>query len=107
MSEAIVVLVTVAEVEEAEAMAEVLVGEGLAACVNVVGAVRSIYRWKGQVCRDREQLMIVKSRREIFHELESRIRELHPYEVPEIIALPVDLGSAAYLRWIVEQTARR
>jgi len=107
VSDAIVALVTVAAVAEAEAMAEALVSDGLAACVNIVDGVRSIYCWKGQVCRDQEQLLIIKSRREIFTQLEARIHELHSYEVPEIIALPVELGSSAYLQWIAEQTARR
>jgi periplasmic divalent cation tolerance protein len=104
MSEELVVLVTVGSREAAEAMAETLVGERLAACVNVVGPVRSIYRWHGEVCRDDEHLMIVKTTRSRYAELERRIGELHTYEVPEVIALPIERGAASYLAWLRAET---
>lgn len=77
-----------------------LVAEGLAACVNQVPGVVSVYRWEGKVQRDREQLLIIKTRNDVYPALEERIRGLHPYEVPEIIALPLARGSGDYLAWI-------
>lgn len=104
MSEALIVLVTAPAGEAAERLAEALVGEQLAACVNLVGPVRSIYRWEGRVCRDDEQLLIIKTTRARFTALEARVRALHSYDVPEIIALPIERGSAAYLEWIKSVT---
>jgi periplasmic divalent cation tolerance protein len=104
MTEARVVLVTVPSREEGERIAEVVVGECLAACVNIVGPIRSIYRWQGQVCRDDEHLLLLKTCRDRYGELETRILELHPYDVPEVIALPVDEGAMPYLSWIHDQT---
>ena len=99
--DALVVLVTVPNAETAEKLAEALVGEQLAACVNVLDGVRSTYRWKGAVERDDELLCICKTTRAAFDRLRARIVELHPYEVPEVIALPVELGHAPYLAWIM------
>jgi uncharacterized protein involved in tolerance to divalent cations len=99
-TEALVVLVTVPDAETADRLAEALVGERLAACVNVLGGVRSIYRWKGAVERDQELLCLCKTTRAGFDRLRARVVELHPYEVPEVIALPVELGHAPYLAWI-------
>jgi periplasmic divalent cation tolerance protein len=92
--------VTVGSVEDGARIARVLVEERLAACVNLVDGIRSIYRWQGTVSDDRECLMLVKARAERFPELERRIRELHGYEVPEVIALDVTAGSAPYLEWL-------
>ena len=104
MTDHIVVLVTVAGVEEARTIARSLVTERLAACVNVVPGLVSFYVWKGEVSEDPEILLVMKTRRELFSALEARIRELHPYEVPEVIALPVEAGSAPYLAWLSEST---
>jgi periplasmic divalent cation tolerance protein len=98
--EGIIVFVTASKEEEAVAIARVLVEERLAGCVNIVGGVRSIYRWEGNLEDDREVLMIVKTRRELFPLLEKRVKELHSYTVPEIIALPVAEGSLDYLAWL-------
>jgi periplasmic divalent cation tolerance protein len=98
--DALVVLVTVPNAETADKIAEALVGERLAACVNVVGGVRSIYRWKGVVERDQELLCVCKTTRAAFERLRARVVELHPYELPEVIALPIELGHAPYLEWI-------
>jgi len=88
----------------AERIAATVVGERLAACVNIVPGLTSIYRWEGQVQRDAELLLLIKTRQAIYPLLESRIRALHPYQVPEIIALPIQAGSAAYLNWIAANT---
>ena len=98
--EALVVLVTVPNAETADKLGEALVGERLAACVNVIDGVRSIYRWKGAVERDDELLCVCKTTRAGFERLRARVVELHPYELPEVIALPIERGHAAYLDWI-------
>ncbi|HEX6835064.1 MAG TPA: divalent-cation tolerance protein CutA [Polyangia bacterium] len=99
-TDALLVLVTVPNAETGERLAEALVGERLAACVNVVGGVRSVYRWKGAVERDEELLCVCKTTRGGFERLRARVVELHPYELPEVVALPVALGHAPYLDWI-------
>jgi periplasmic divalent cation tolerance protein len=100
MSEFVVVLVTVGSADEAERLAEAVVSEQLAACVNIVGPIRSIYMWKGELQRDDERLLVLKTRAVLFPALERRVRELHSYETPEVVALPVTAGSAAYLEWL-------
>lgn len=99
-TEALVVLVTVPNDETADKLAEALVGERLAACVNVVGGVRSVYRWKGAVERDQELLCVCKTTRAGFERLRARVVELHPYELPEVIALPLAEAHAPYVEWI-------
>lgn len=100
MGDGLIVLVSVPNAETAGKLAEALVGERLAACVNVVGGVRSIYRWKGAVERDEELLCVCKTTRAVFERLRARVVELHPYEVPEVVALPIEAGHAPYLAWI-------
>ncbi len=103
MTDAIVVLVTASSADEASRLARSVVGEKLAACVNLVPGVRSIYRWQGEVCDERETLLIIKTVRAELARLETRITELHSYDVPEVIALPIEGGAAAYLTWIATQ----
>lgn len=98
-----VVLVTAPSVAEAEAIAQALVQEGLAACVSLM-PIRSIYTWQGQLNKDEEWQLVIKTNLNRFTALEARIRQLHSYEVPEIIALPILYGSQHYLSWIAEQT---
>lgn len=105
MQEFVVVYVTAGSPEEADKLARALVEERLAACVNRIKSVQSIYRWQGQVEQSDEELLIIKSRRDLFPALEKRVRELHSYEVPEIVALPLVDGSANYLKWLGEQVA--
>jgi len=102
MSERIVVLCTVGRVDEAERIAEEVVGRRLAACASIVPAIVSIYRWQGKVERDEERLLILKTRAEQFEALREAIVALHPYEVPEVIALPLSAGHAPYLSWLDE-----
>ncbi len=104
MTHVSVVFVTVGKEEEALALGQALVQERLAACVNIVSGVRSIYRWKGEVCDDRELLMIMKTRTSLVQALQDRIKALHSYDVPEIIALPVDQGLPEYLDWVLENS---
>ena len=100
----VVVLVTCPNRKVAEAVGQAAVEERLAACANIVPGLTSMYRWEGKLCRDREVLVIMKTRRPRFQALARRVRALHPYSVPEIIALPVVTGFPAYLTWIVEST---
>jgi periplasmic divalent cation tolerance protein len=102
VSERLLVLTTVARAEDAERIAEELVGRRLAACVNVLPGVRSIYRWKGAVERDEERLLLVKTRADRYEALREALLALHPYEVPELVAVPIERGSEAYLRWLDE-----
>lgn len=101
--EPLIVLVTASRVEEASRIARALVEERLAACVNVIAGLRSTYRWQGAVEHADEWLLVIKSARHLLPDLEARVRVLHSYTVPEVIALPIVGGSAAYLRWLEEQ----
>jgi len=103
MQDFIVVYVTAGSTEEGERLAQALVDERLAACVNRVSGVRSVYRWEGKLEQSEEELLIIKTRMELFGRLEKRVRELHSYSVPEVIALPIVQGSDGYLRWLEEQ----
>ncbi|MER3556775.1 MAG: divalent-cation tolerance protein CutA [Thermus sp.] len=99
-----VVLMTVPTEEKAREIARTLVEEGLAACVNIVSGLTSIYRWQGQVVEDKELLLIVKTTTFRFPALRERVQGLHPYTVPEIIALPIAEGHKDYLDWLREST---
>jgi periplasmic divalent cation tolerance protein len=104
MSEPIVVLITCGSEEEAVKISNALVEERLAACVNLISPVRSIYRWEGKICDEKEWLLIIKTQRIRFDELEKKVKSLHSYSVPEIIALPIIEGSSSYLNWLAEMT---
>src|SRR5215210_4693837 len=98
MKDFIVIYVTVSSAEEGERIARALVEARLAACVNRIAAVRSTYRWQGQVEQSDEQLLIIKTSKELFAAVQTQVRGLHSYSVPELIALPVVDGSEEYLR---------
>jgi periplasmic divalent cation tolerance protein len=98
----VVALSTAPSSEKAAELARILVGEGLAACVNVVPGVRSIYRWQGEIHDDAEVLCVIKTRRDRLEALRARLVALHPYEVPELVALDVTGGHAPYLAWLDE-----
>jgi periplasmic divalent cation tolerance protein len=104
MPEYIQVLTTVEHREDAERIARALVEQRLAACAQIVGPVASIYRWHGRIETAQEWQCWAKSRRDLYGQIEQAIRSLHPYEVPEILALPVLAGSAAYLAWVEGET---
>ena len=104
MSERVVALSTVGTAEDAERIARTLVERGLAACVNVVPGLVSIYRWKGEVQRDGELLLVIKTRADRFEAMREALVAMHPYEVPELIALPIGAGHAPYLAWLDESS---
>ena len=100
MTDKIVVLSTCADPADAERIARALVEGRLAACVSIVPAIRSFYRWKGAIEDNGEVMMIIKSSRDLFAALRAELEKLHPYDVPEILALPVVEGAENYLNWI-------
>lgn len=104
MTDALVVLVTAPSAEKAAEIARAVVEERLAACGNVVPGLRSIYRWEGKVHDEGEALLVLKTARDRLDALRARVIALHPYDVPEVIALPIEAGSAPYLDWIVGET---
>jgi periplasmic divalent cation tolerance protein len=105
MTDKIVVLSTAGSDEEAQRIARHLVERRVAACVNIVPGVRSIYRWKGAIEDSQEFLLVIKTRRELLKKLEIELRPVHSYEIPELLALPVVDGLEPYLDWIDEATA--
>jgi periplasmic divalent cation tolerance protein len=106
LSERVVVLSAVAREEDALRIAGALVERGLAACVNVVPGVVSIYRWKGAVQREAELMLVIKTRSERLSALKEALTELHPYDVPEALVLPVSDGLAPYLAWLDDAVRR-
>jgi periplasmic divalent cation tolerance protein len=100
MCEFIIVLVTVASRAEAEKIGRALLDEKLIACTNIVGPVTSLFHWSGKVDCAKEFLMVMKSRSELFDKIVGRVKGLHSYEVPEVLAVPVVAGSDSYLGWL-------
>ena len=105
--EFLTVLTTTEKRTDADRIARTLVDRGLAACVQVLGPIRSTYRWKGQVESADEWLCLIKTKSSRFEAVESAVRELHPYETPEIVALPIVHGSKSYLAWLDESVEGR
>lgn len=99
---AILVLTTVGTEQEANLIAEELLERRLGACVNIVSGVRSVYRWKGRICKDSEYLLVIKTEEGEYEEVAATIGEFHSYELPEILALPVPHGDSGFLSWIAE-----
>ncbi|HET9751851.1 MAG TPA: divalent-cation tolerance protein CutA [Myxococcales bacterium] len=104
MTDAMLVFTTLPGAEAAAELAKAVVGEKLAACANLLPAVRSIYRWQGRVQDESEVLVLFKTRQEHFERLKARLLELHPYEIPEVLAVPVEQGYQAYLDWLAQET---
>ncbi|MGH8705906.1 MAG: divalent-cation tolerance protein CutA [Burkholderiales bacterium] len=101
---ALLVLTNLPDRAAAERLADALIGKRLAACVNILAPCRSIYRWKGAVQHDEEHPMLIKTSVESYGALEAAIRAGHPYELPEIVAVPIERGLAAYLDWVAGET---
>lgn len=101
---ALLVLTNLPDRAAAERIAELLVERRLAACINILAPCRSLYRWKGAVQHDEEHPMLIKTTAERYPALEAAIREAHPYELPEIVAVPIERGLAAYLDWVAAET---
>ncbi|GAB63660.1 MAG: divalent-cation tolerance protein CutA [Candidatus Jettenia sp.] len=104
MSKVIIIFSTAKSLEEARRIGNVLVEEGHIACCNIVQPVESIFKWKGKLCAEHEVLMILKTKDDKFDIVEKRIRQIHSYEVPEIIAIPLSHVSKNYLDWVVQET---
>lgn len=104
MHKEIVVLITTPSSREAQTIGRKLVEEKLAACANIIPQVASLFSWQGKICREREFLVVLKTRQTCFDRLVKRVKSLHSYSVPEIIALPIIRGSKDYLRWIRNAT---
>ena len=103
-TKSILVLCTFPDPAFAKNIAERLVNEKLAACVNVITGVQSIFRWQGKIDNANENILVIKTKDNLYNELEERIKELHPYELPEIIAVPIERGLTEYLNWVSENT---
>ena len=104
MEEEILVMITTGSEEEGVRIAEALLEERLIACANLIGGIRSLYRWQGKVCDDSEILMLCKTVRRLFSRLSEKVKSIHSYEVPEIIALPLAEGWPPYLEWVEQET---
>lgn len=107
MSEVLLVFTNVPDRSEAERIAEALITEGVAACVNVMAECSSVYHWRGKIERAAEIPVLIKTTREAYPRLENILRKLHPYELPEIIALPISAGLPEYLNWVAQETNTR
>ena len=96
----LLVLTNLPDRASAERLADLVIGQSLAACVNILSPIRSIYRWEGKTQDDREWLLVIKTEQKHFADVEARVRSLHSYQVPEVVALPVVDGSERYLEWV-------
>lgn len=104
MNKFVVVLSTVPDEAKGREIARALVEARLAACVTVSAASRSVYRWEGKTCDEKEHILVIKTTGRLFKKLEAKLKAIHPYKVPEIIALPIVSGSASYLAWLDAET---
>jgi periplasmic divalent cation tolerance protein len=100
----VLILVTVNSQEEGQSIARALVDSRLAACVNIISGLRSIYRWKGKIWDEGEFLLLIKTQMALFEQVEGKIKEIHSYEIPEIISIPITQGFGTYLNWLREST---
>lgn len=102
----LIVLNTCPDAETARRIAGALVERRLAACVNIVAGIESVYQWQGKVASDNEYLLVIKSNHDCYAALEQTLQALHPYELPEIVAVPIEIGLPAYLDWINNNSKR-
>jgi len=103
MTDKIIVLTTCENSQDAQTIAETLVEKRLAACVNILPGLKSVYRWQGKVENAAELLLLIKTRRGLFEQLSAELARIHPYKVPEVIALPLIDGAPAYLGWLEKE----
>lgn len=102
MKKYILVLITASSLDEGEKIGSALVKQGFAACCNIIPEVKSIFKWKGEICREKEVLLLLKSKASLFEDLKKKIKQLHSYEVPEIIAFSIEAGLQDYFKWMDE-----
>jgi periplasmic divalent cation tolerance protein len=102
--EAVVILITASSIDEAKKIGNALMEERLIACVNIIPQVESIFYWQEKVCNEKEALMIIKTRKSLINDIIKRVKSIHSYSVPEIIALPIISGSEDYLKWVGDVT---
>ena len=107
MNRYVQVITTVSKRSEADKIARVLIDKKLAACVQIIGPIKSAYRWKGRIENAKEWICLIKTRKTLYKKVESAIRKIHPYEVPEIIAMPIVAAGKDYLKWLSDETLRR
>ena len=105
MTRELLVLVTTSGKDEAATIADALVSEQIAACVNIIDSVQSVYRWEGKIAHDSEALMIIKTTDDRYDDLERRVKQLHSYSTPEVIAMRIERGSREYLAWLGESVS--
>lgn len=106
-SKIIIVFVTVPGLREGSRISRAILTSRLAACVNVIPGIQSIYKWKGKIVQEKEAMLVLKTTRVLYRKLERKIRELHPYEVPEVIAIPLICGSSQYVEWVAREVANK
>ncbi len=104
MSDIVVILVTTPSIDEARKIGNALVEEKLIACANIIPQVESIFYWQDKVCNEKEVLMIIKTRKKLIDKIIKRVKSLHSYTVPEVVALPIIKGSKDYIKWVKEVT---
>jgi len=107
MNSYIQVITTISDKRSAEKIANVLIDKRLVACIQIAGPIKSIYRWKGKIETAKEWMCIAKTRKSLYKKVEKQIKELHPYEVPEIIAVSIAKGSKDYLKWLSDETVKK
>lgn len=101
------VITTVSEKKDAERLAKYILDERLGSCVQIIGPLKSVYRWKGKIEKTLEWACLIKTRKTLYKKVETAIKKIHPYEVPEIIAIPIAEGSKDYFKWLSDETLRR
>ena len=104
MDKYIIIFSTVPTKDAGNEIADKLIGEELAACVNIIPGIESIYKWKGDICRESELLLVIKSRESLFDSIKEKILSMHPYELPEVVSFQISDGHDQYLKWIDECT---
>jgi periplasmic divalent cation tolerance protein len=101
------VITTVSEKKDAERLTKEILDKKLGACVQIIGPIKSVYRWKGKIEKALGWVCLIKTRKTLYKKVESAIRKIHPYEVPEIIVIPITEGSRDYLKWLSDETLGR